>query len=119
MTVSGASLVNSTCTIDTGNAASYVFAGNGAFITGANTVTGFDGISGDAEFVVFYNQDQNDDGSMDNSTCWGASVSCSTMVQPPLVFSSWKLSTTTEVPKAVTSTSKLLESQLVIPSPSI
>lgn len=76
MTVSGASLVNSTCTIDTGNAASYVFAGNGAFITGANTVTGFDGISGDAEFVVFYNQAQNDDGSMDNSTCWGASVSC-------------------------------------------
>ena len=75
MTLSGASLVNSTCTIS-GNDLAYVFAGNGAFITGPNTVTGYDGISGDAEFVVFFDQNQNDDLSMDNSTCWDASVSC-------------------------------------------
>ena len=60
MTLSGASLVNSTCTIS-GNDLAYVFAGNGAFITGPNTVTGYDGISGDAEFVVFFDQNQNDD----------------------------------------------------------
>merc|ERR1712176_987688 len=43
----------------------------------------------------------------------------STMVQPQLVFSSWKPSMITEVPKVVMSTSKLLESTKVIPSQSI
>merc|ERR1739847_13600 len=75
MQVSGSSMVNATCTIDTGNVASYVFAGNGAFITGANTITGFDGISGDADVVIFYEQDCSS-GTCDNSTCWGGSVSC-------------------------------------------
>merc|ERR1719310_1106490 len=42
-----------------------------------------------------------------------------TMVQPQLVFSSWKPSMTTEVPKVVMSTSKLPESVLVILSQSI
>merc|ERR1712136_70866 len=42
-----------------------------------------------------------------------------TMVQLQPVFSSWKPSMTTEVPKVVMSTSKLLESLLVIPSQSI
>merc|ERR1719396_126699 len=42
-----------------------------------------------------------------------------TMVQPQPVFSSWKPSMTTEVPKVVMSTSKLLESAKVIPSQSI
>merc|ERR1711915_1038327 len=44
MQISGQSMVNSTCTIS-GNSIAYQFAGNGAFITGANTFTGFDGAS--------------------------------------------------------------------------
>jgi len=75
MQIAGDSMVNSTCTIS-GSSIKAVYAGNGAFITGANTFTGFDGISGDADLVVFFNQNENDDGSLDNSTCWDAAVSC-------------------------------------------
>jgi len=74
MQLSGDSMVNSTCTISGSNIKS-VFAGNGAFITGANTVTGFDGISGDVDAVVFFEQDCSS-GECDNSTCWDAAVSC-------------------------------------------
>ena len=74
MQISGDSMVNATCTVSGSNIA-YMFAGNGAFITGANTVTGFDGISGDADVVVFFEQDCSS-GECDNSTCWDASVSC-------------------------------------------
>jgi len=74
MQISGDSMVNATCTIS-GNNIKSVFAGNGAFITGANTVTGFDGISGDVDAVVFFEQSCVD-GDCDNSTCWDASVSC-------------------------------------------
>jgi len=75
MQIAGDSMVNSTCTIS-GSSIKAVYAGNGAFITGANTFTGFDGISGNADLVVFFNQNENDDGSLDNSTCWDAAVSC-------------------------------------------
>merc|ERR1712063_47944 len=75
MQISGDSMVNSTCTVS-GSSIKAVYAGNGAFITGANTFTGFDGISGNADLVVFFNQNENDDGSLDNSTCWDAAVSC-------------------------------------------
>merc|ERR1711970_746157 len=74
MQLSGDSMVNSTCTI-TGSNIKSIFAGNGAFITGANTVTGFDGISGDVDAVVFFEQSCVD-GDCDNSTCWDAAVSC-------------------------------------------
>jgi len=75
MQIAGDSMVNSTCTIS-GSSIKAVYAGNGAFITGANTFTGFDGISGNADLVVFFNQNENDDGSLDNSTCWDAAVNC-------------------------------------------
>ena len=74
MQISGDSMINATCTVSGSNIA-YMFAGNGAFITGANTVTGFDGISGNADVVVFFDQDCSS-GECDNSTCWDASVSC-------------------------------------------
>merc|ERR1712176_1160718 len=74
MQISGDSMINSTCTVSGSNIA-YMFAGNGAFITGANTVTGFDGISGDADVVVFFEQDCSS-GECDNSTCWDAAVKC-------------------------------------------
>merc|ERR1719285_721446 len=63
MQISGDTMVNSTCTISGQNIA-HVFAGNGALITGPNTFTGYDGMSG------------NTDGDCDNSTCWDAAVSC-------------------------------------------
>merc|ERR1711978_137633 len=71
---SGDSMINSTCTIS-GNNIKAVFAGNGAFITGPNSFTGFDGISGDVDAVVFFEQSCVD-GDCDNSTCWDAAVSC-------------------------------------------
>ena len=74
MQISGDNMVNATCTVSGSNIA-YVFAGNGAFITGADTFTGYDGISGDADVVVFFEQDCSS-GTCDNSTCWDASVSC-------------------------------------------
>ena len=74
MQIAGSSMVNATCTVSGSNIA-YMFAGNGAFITGANTVTGFDGISGNADVVVFFEQDCSS-GECDNFTCWDASVSC-------------------------------------------
>jgi hypothetical protein len=76
MQLSGDSMVNSTCTI-TGSNIKTVFAGNGAFITGAGyAVTGFDGISGNVDAVVFFEQTCDADGNCDNSTCWDAAVNC-------------------------------------------
>jgi len=74
MTLSGDSMVNSTCTIS-GSSIKAVYAGNGAFITGANTMTGFDDMSGDASVVVFFEQDCSS-GDCDNSTCWDAALDC-------------------------------------------
>jgi len=74
MQISGENMVNSTCTVS-GSSIKAVFAGNGAFITGANTFTGFDGVSGDVDAVVFFEQSCTD-GDCDNSTCWDAAVSC-------------------------------------------
>jgi len=74
MQISGDSMVNSTCTIS-GSSIAHVYAGNGAFITGPNTFTGYDGISGNSDVVVFFNQDCTS-GDCDNSTCWDAAVSC-------------------------------------------
>jgi len=74
MQISGDSMVNSTCTISGLNIA-HKFAGNGAFITSENTFTGFDGISGNSDVVVFFEQTCTD-GDCDNSTCWDAAVSC-------------------------------------------
>merc|ERR1712035_169146 len=54
----GQSMVNSTCTIS-GSSIKAVYAGNGAFITSGNTFTGFDGVSDEADVVVFFNQTVN------------------------------------------------------------
>merc|ERR1739848_462655 len=45
MQLSGASMVNSTFTVS-GSSIKSMYAGNGAFITGDNTMTGFEGMSG-------------------------------------------------------------------------
>jgi len=74
MQLSGASLVNSTCTIS-GSSIKAIYAGNGAFIAGAGELTGFDGISGNADAIVLFEQTCVD-GDCDNSTCWDASISC-------------------------------------------
>merc|ERR1712227_747559 len=52
-----------------------MYAGNGAFIQSANELTGFDGISGDLDLVVFFDQECDANGC-NNATCWDASVSC-------------------------------------------
>jgi hypothetical protein len=72
-----ASMVNSTCTVS-GDDILRVQVGNGAFIIGKNPYrfTGIDGVSGRAEAVIYFDQDQLPDGSMDNSTCWDAAISC-------------------------------------------
>ena len=75
MQLSGASMVNSTCTVSGSNIKS-MYAGNGAFIDSNGDLTGFDGISGDADVVVFFDQTCDGDGNCDNSTCWDASISC-------------------------------------------
>merc|ERR1711920_4164 len=75
MVISGENFVNKTCTVS-GSSIEYVFAGNGAFVNGANTFTGFDGTSSDVNVVVFFSQAEDADGNLDNSTCWDASVSC-------------------------------------------
>jgi hypothetical protein len=74
MQLSGASMVNATCTVS-GTSIKAIYAGNGAFISGQNTLTGFDGVSGDADVVVFFDQDCST-GECDNSTCWDAALSC-------------------------------------------
>lgn len=74
MQIAGDNFVNQTCTVS-GSSLSYVFAGNGAFITGPNTFTGYDGVSGAVDVIVFFNQAEAD-GVMDNSTCWDAAVNC-------------------------------------------
>merc|ERR1711981_1090186 len=97
MQIAGDSMINSTCTVS-GSSLGSVFAGNGAFITGANTFTGFDGISGNADVVVFFEQDCSS-GECDNSTCWDAAVSCTANGQKTDGVFFRKLSTTTEVPR--------------------
>merc|ERR1711990_1042353 len=74
MQLSGASMVNATCTVSGSNIKA-MYAGNGAFISGQNTLTGFDGVSGDADVVVFFDQDCST-GECDNPTCWDAALSC-------------------------------------------
>lgn len=74
MALAGTSMVNATCTVSGSNIKS-MYAGNGAFITGMDTMTGFDGISGDASVVVFFDQTCVD-GDCDNSTCWDAELNC-------------------------------------------
>ena len=74
MQLSGDSMVNSTCTI-TGENIKAIYAGNGAFITSETTMTGFEGISGNADLIVFFKQDC-DEWGCDNSTCWNAELDC-------------------------------------------
>jgi len=75
MVIEGDNFVNKTCTIS-GSSIEHIFAGNGAFVNGVNSFTGFDGTSSDVNVVVFFSQAEDGDGSLDNSTCWDASVDC-------------------------------------------
>lgn len=74
MQLSGDSMVNSTCTVSGSNIKS-MYAGNGAFIDSNGDLTGFEGISGNADVVVFFTQ-SCENGVCDNSTCWDAAISC-------------------------------------------
>lgn len=74
MQLTSTSLVNSTCTI-TGSNIKAMYAGNGAFISGTRALTGFEGVSGDADVVVLFEQTCTD-GDCDNSTCWDAQINC-------------------------------------------
>merc|ERR1711959_24788 len=73
MQLSGDSMVNSTCTVSGSNIKA-MYAGNGAFIDGSS-LTGFEGMSGNADVVVFFEQDCST-GECDNSTCWDATINC-------------------------------------------
>jgi len=75
MTFRGENFINKTCTVS-GSDIRHIFAGNGAFINGANSFTGYDGISGDVDVVVFFDQSADADNNLDNSTCWTAAVDC-------------------------------------------
>merc|ERR1712045_976406 len=75
MVISGDNFVNKTCTVS-GSSIEYIFAGNGAFVNGADSFTGFDGTSSDVNVVVFFSQAEDADGNLDNSTCWDAAVTC-------------------------------------------
>jgi len=75
MAIQGENFVNKTCTV-AGNNIQYIFAGNGAFVNGEKTFTGFDDISGNVDVIVFFEQSADADGNLDNSTCWDAAVSC-------------------------------------------
>ena len=70
----GPSMINSTCSIS-GSNIRYVYAGNAAFIKDSNTFVGFDGLSGTADVIVFFDQTCDDD-FCDNSTCWNAELNC-------------------------------------------
>merc|ERR1711915_218888 len=89
MQLSGDSMVNSTCTVSGSNIKA-MYAGNGAFIDGSS-LTGFEGMSGSADVVVFFDQDCST-GECDNSTCWDATIDCSIMVLHHQVSCLWKLS---------------------------
>jgi len=75
MVISGENFVNKTCTVS-GSSIEHIFAGNGAFINGEKSFTGYDGTSSDVNVVVFFSQAEDTDGNLDNSTCWDASVNC-------------------------------------------
>lgn len=77
-----ANAVNATCTISYGGFSPVFVSVAGAFKTGDNMYTGFDGISSKDEqsFLVFWAQTMDVDGNMDNSTCGtqaDVSISCS------------------------------------------
>jgi len=72
-------MVNSTCTI-AGSHIRAIYAGNGAFITGNDgegsfSMTGYDGISGRASVVVFFDQ-LCDEWGCNNATCFDAALEC-------------------------------------------
>merc|ERR1711943_31087 len=90
MQLSGDSMVNSTCTVS-GSSIKSMYAGNGAFITGSNTMTGFDGMSGNADVVVFFDQDCSS-GNVTTPHAGMPHLTVSLMVLQQTVSSLWKLS---------------------------
>merc|ERR1712008_667238 len=105
MVISGDNFVNKTCTV-TGSSMEYIFAGNGAFINGDNTFTGYDGTSSDVNVVVFFSQSADADGNLDNSTCWDAPSHALIPALTTPDLSSWRTSTTTATPRTATTTSR-------------
>ena len=74
MILTAGSPINTTCTLNGANI-KYKFFGNGAFID-ATSITGYDGISGDASVVVYFDMLCDEDGNCSNETCWDADLSC-------------------------------------------
>lgn len=78
----GDSPVNATCTFSTGAYNTNFVSVGGVFWTSGSTFTSFDGIfdGSSVEVLVFFEQFENADGELDNSTCGEAAditVSCS------------------------------------------
>lgn len=78
----GDSPVNATCTFSTGPYSTNFVSVGGAFWTSDSTFTSFEGIfdGNTVEVLVFFEQFENADGDLDNSTCGTAAditVSCS------------------------------------------
>merc|ERR1712060_805856 len=103
MVISGENFVNKTCTVS-GSSIEYIFAGNGAFVNGANTFTGFDGTSSDVNVVVFFSQPRM---PIETSTTPPAGMPQSHALTPALTtpyLCSWRTSTTTATPRTATTT---------------
>ena len=82
------SFVNHTCQF-TGNLANiaYKFAGNGAFITGPNSFTGYENPSSTINYQIFYTMLQGEDeNDLDNSTCWNVALNCEPTGYVPGVY---------------------------------
>jgi hypothetical protein len=67
----GDSPVNATCTVSFGGYNTNFVSVGGVFWTSANTFTSFDGVfdGSDVEVLVFFEQFEDVDGNLDNSTC--------------------------------------------------
>merc|ERR1712179_772508 len=105
MTISGENFVNKTCTIS-GSSIQYMFAGNGAFVNGADSFTGFDGTS---SMSTSSSSSHRPRMPMETSTTPPAGMPQSHALTPapttPDLFS-WRTSTTTATPRTATTTSK-------------
>merc|ERR1739838_710462 len=105
MVIEGDNFVNKTCTIS-GSSIEHIFAGNGAFVNGEKSFTGFDGTSSDVNVVVSSLKPRT---VMAVSTTQPAgmlqSIASIPVPTPPVHFS-WRMSTITVTPRTVTTTFK-------------
>merc|ERR1712003_84954 len=72
----GVSVVNATCSWTSNSQITYAYADSGAFVAGANAVTGLpSGSAGSASLRFFFAQTCVN-GTCDNSTCWDVTPDC-------------------------------------------